>query len=461
MCCTTAYGQSDYSVVFLSIGVEHYAKPEGRRDSPSAIAFSNPPSGAHSANRVAYQLAQRSAVWGLKLVDDPNHLITREDIWGAVNEAASAASQLENPLLVVYYNGHGLGEGLGFGHFLIPGDFVGPYPFIDLVDAEEHQVVSVLGILELIANAGLPYLVLLDTCYDADEQTFKNTMAPDVEELGRSVTNILRALNSQYAAVTASEPTSGVQSLADPNPRLSHKTIGPLARRLLITMDQLGSGEIPVQALVDRLASASLDTETQVARVQPPDHSWLGLLPAVGEPASFKTRLGTGMKANFAPLDSVIAEEKQEEEEGQSTQLQLTPQPRYAKVALKAGSFGANRPASFGQINDDTDIVFSTHLRNAADFSTADSDVSSFSYDFPRNMIAKLPSAFSFGGVDRFDDRPGVGLSFRGMTCDVASGEASNVIATFQSDVLQTLSMNFSVVCSNGVTAEGTMDVVW
>lgn len=457
---TQSYAKSEQNLVFLSIGTENYAKLDDRSKSPSAKVFSNPPSGRHSSSRMAYRLAQR-AKWGLELSDDTGHFVTRDDIWTAVRDALSKAKEYENPVFVLYYNGHGLGEGLGYGHFLIPGDFVGPYPFQDLVEAEEHQVVSVLGILELIDKAGIPSLVLLDTCYEADDQRFEDTLVPEIESFGNDVANILKALNSQYPAITASEPTSVAESIADPDPRLAHKSVGPLARRFLMAIQGLGAGDIQIRELVAQLQSTSLDKETKKARVQPQDYEWVGVLPKEKRSINFLRRLGTGTSANVEVLDRVISEEQEEAEQGLITHFALSEQPTYAKVSLKANSFGNGRPASFGQVNDETNIVFTTALRNAADFATADSDVSSFSYDFPKKMVSNIPSEFPLSGFDRFDDKPGIGVSFRGTSCDVMRGEAKNVVTTFEKGVLQTLAMDFSVICTGGLAAEGTMDVVW
>ncbi len=457
---TQSYAKSEQDLVFLSIGIEKYAKLGEHAQSPYAKAFSNPPSGRHSASRMAYQLAQR-AMWGLELKDDSSHFITRGNIWDAVRDALSKAKEYDNPIFVLYYNGHGLGEGLGYGHFLIPGDFVGPYPFQDLVEADEYQVVSVLGILELIDRSGIPSLVLLDTCYEAGDQRFEDTLVPEVEAFGNDIANILKAWNSQFPAVTASEPTSVAESITDPDPRLSHKSVGPLARRFLIAIQDLGTGDIQISELVAQLQSVSLDKETKKARVQPQGYEWIGVLPKVKEPINFLRRLGTGTTANVEILDRLMSEEEEEAEQDLGTYFTLSEQPTYAKVALKVNSFGNGRPASFGQINGETDLVFTTTLRNAADFTTADSDVSSFSYDFPKEMVSNIPSEFSLSGFDRFDDKPGMGLSFRGTTCKVTRGKAKNVVATFDKGILQTLAMDFSVICTSGLTAEGTMDIVW
>ncbi|MGF1731238.1 hypothetical protein [Photobacterium kasasachensis] len=457
---TQSYAEPEQDLIFLSIGIENYARLGERAKSPSAKEFSKPPSGRHSASRMAYRLAQR-AKWGLELRDDAVHFVTRENIWSAVREALSKAKEYDNPLLVLYYNGHGLGEGLGYGHFLIPGDFVGPYPFQDLVEADEHQVVSALGILELIDKAGIPSLVLLDTCYEADDQRFEDTLVPEIESFANDVANILKAMNSKYPAVTASEPTSVAESITDPEPRLSHKSVGPLARRFLIAIQGFGAGNIQIRELVAQLQSTSLDKETKKARVQPRGYEWVGMLPKEKQPIRFIHRLGTGTTANVELLDRVIFEEQEEAEQGLGTHFALSEQPTYAKVALKANSFGNGRPASSGQVNDETDLVFTTALRNSADFVTADSDVSSFSYDFPMNMVNNMTSEFALSEFDRFDDKPGLGLSFRGTTCEVTKGKAKNVVATFEKGVLQTLAMDFSVICASGLVAEGTMDVVW
>ena len=457
---TLTEARAEQDVIFLSIGVENYAEIESRAESPSTRMFSNPPSGRHSARRMAYKLAQR-AKWGLELSDDANHFVTRQNIWDAVQDTLSKAKEFDDPFVVLYYNGHGLGEGLGFGHFLIPGDFVGPYPFQDLVEADEHHVVSVLGILELVDKAGIPSLVLLDTCYEANDQLFENTLAPEIESIGNDVANILKVLNSQYPAVTASEPTSVAESIVDPEPRLSHKTVGPLARRFLIATQSLGTGNIQIRDLVKQLQSDTLDKATKSARVQPSDYQWGGMLPKQNKPIQFIRRLGTGIGANVEILDRVIVEEQKEAKQGLSKYFELTEQPIYAKVKLKANSFGDSRPESTGQVDDETDLVFSTALRNAADFATADSDVSSFSYDFPIGMVNEMPSEFTLSSFDRFDNKPGIGLSFRGTACEVTEGYAKNVVTTSVEGVLQTLAMNFSVKCDGGLSAEGSMDVIW
>lgn len=450
----------EYDVVFLSIGVENYATLGEKKELNGTREFSSPRSGKHSASRIAYQLSLR-AKWGMMLSDDSERFITRNDVWSAVHETLSVLEKYDNPLLVLYYNGHGLGEGLGYGHFLVPGDFIGPYPIQDLVEAEEEQLVSVLGILDAIDKAKIPSLVLLDTCYEAESKAFNNTLVPEVEQLGQDVTNILKTLNSQYPAITASQPTSLASTVNDPYPKLSKKSIGPLARRFLMALERSAAVEVSVSDLITQILSETLDQQTEVPRAQPKGHKWKGALPKPRESIQLIQRVGSAKVPNFEILDRGVAEQKADVEAGQSTHFSLSEQPTYAKVSLVADSFGKGRPASSGQIDDPTDLVFTTTLKNAADFATGDSDVSSFSYDIPAHLIDQVPSTFRLHAFDRFDDKPGLGMSFRGTSCEVVKGEAKNVVVTSEDGVLQTLAMDFSIECLNGSFAEGTMDVVW
>jgi hypothetical protein len=261
----TACAQAPFGIYFLAVGSTSYIQPS----SAGEHGFETLPGANASAKLVADILTRSGAKGGIVLTSGQSTYVSRADFMQALSAVGAQlkAGRPANPLLVVYFAGHGISEGIAWNHFSVPGNFVYGAPLDRLdIEAMARHTIHAAGIADEIEKFGVPYLLLLDTCYSGTAANFKSPVlsATAIRNLS-DVAAILRFTNEFHQAnpvIFSARPGTEVPLAPDPrNP--DRQSLGPLARRLLLLFQSVDAGgnSLSLSALVSRLTSPSLDPQ--------------------------------------------------------------------------------------------------------------------------------------------------------------------------------------------------------
>ena len=291
------------SLYFVAVGSSDYveAAPEAGARGVRNIAGANT-----GARELATRLTQGGALFGVVLTSTRDRFVRTGDVWAAVDAAAARmkADRRLNPLLVVYFAGHGISEGVGWNHFSLPGDFTyrGELARLD-VEGLAKATLHAAAIAERLKAVGVPYLLILDTCYEGQEAGFESPVlsGPAIEGL-RNVAEILRFMNQfrqEEPVVFSTVPgtvVSTVQNPANPN----GVAVGPLARRAILLLEAAAQDrrDVSLDAFVRGLTSRTLDQLTTPAVTwATPAPWWSGILVRNrATPGIVQTRTGTATR---------------------------------------------------------------------------------------------------------------------------------------------------------------------
>jgi hypothetical protein len=336
-----ACAQEGFDVFYVAIGSgaymgSHVAGVMGLRSIPGA---------AKSAKAVADLLQRGGSAYGITLVSDGSHFVGRDDI---VNALARVLEEIRTthprrPLFVVYFAGHGLSDGFTWDHFSLPGNVVyrgvpssvAGSPSIAMLNLTLHAATLV----NWLRGANLPFLVLLDTCYEGDKREFywkdvipetaetasecasdssgicaelKKRLAPlhkfdiQMQEMAKGLNEMLVKFRTgnrfadTYPVLFSTEPGRTVTTVADPFDQddPGALAVAPLARRaMLILAPALERGEsLSLEGFVHRMTSPAFDAPRTGPAVTfsviPKDASLL-LISKASRHGRSESRLGT------------------------------------------------------------------------------------------------------------------------------------------------------------------------
>jgi hypothetical protein len=262
---TAASAQAPFNTYFLAVGSTSYIKPGSGEH-----GFETLPGANASARLVADILGAHGAAGGIVLTSAERAYVSRTDFMQAL---AAVGAQLKaarptNPLLVVYFAGHGISEGIAWNHFSVPGNFVYGPPLDRLdIEAMAGHTIHAAGVADELDKLGVPYLLLLDTCYFGRAADLSSPiLSPTALRNLSDVAGILRFTNEFHQpnpVVFSARP--GTQVPLAPDPRdPDRKSLGPLARRLFFLSQSADAngGVLALSGLVAWLASSALDAGT-------------------------------------------------------------------------------------------------------------------------------------------------------------------------------------------------------
>lgn len=245
------YTAQEFDVFYLAVGNAHYEnRVEKFKENYSPFC---PVGGARRSARYVGELLERRAnAKGLILRSEGNNLLSKENILNAVIELIKTVnhSDAENPLIVFYYCGHGVSEGIAWSQFLVPGDFtekpidLSTNPLAIELDILSEKLIYLGEITDLFEDSSIPYFCLIDACYETqieDFSTLDKWFNPSTVELFKETSEVLRFMNEYHQSkpvIFATQPGASVKTVTDPNLPEGVK-IGPLCRRLILIEKQL------------------------------------------------------------------------------------------------------------------------------------------------------------------------------------------------------------------------------
>ena len=277
-----------FDVYFLAVGSSTYVVPS----SPTLHGFTRIPGAAKSAHLVGDRLLAGGARYGVVLTSPPDAFISLKNVDAALDRVARQISgdRPSTPLLVFYFAGHGMAEGVGWNHFSIPGDLVytGDPARLD-VEALTNYTLHAATLADRLDKLHIPYLVILDSCSEGEPARFDSpVLTAQASRSLSAVADVLRAINEfrqESPVIFSTAPGTVVQVVQDPTDP-EGTLIAPLARRLLLLLDRsTRSGRAASLGDVVRgLVSASLDPMTKPAVSHAtPCPSWDGVLFQPGD----------------------------------------------------------------------------------------------------------------------------------------------------------------------------------
>jgi hypothetical protein len=261
-----AIAQIRFQTFFLSVRNSQYIQPR----IPGVHGFGEL-SGANSSARVVADILSRNgAVAGITLTSGGGRYVGKPDFDSALAAVARRmqAARAANPLLVVYFVGHGISEGIAWNHFSVPGNFVygAPLTRLDVEELASHTI-HAASVADDLDKLRVPYVLLLDTCYEGQPASFTSPVlsAEAIRNL-QSVAGILRYIDEFHTpnpVIFSAEPGSEVPLAPDPRAP-DQSSLGPIGRRLLLLSSRVAASgtNLRLSSMVAQLTSASLDPAT-------------------------------------------------------------------------------------------------------------------------------------------------------------------------------------------------------
>lgn len=263
---STSTASERFDVYVVAVGSSHYAGT-----SEAEVRGLNPISGANkSAREVAERLLRGGARGGVLLTSDPRGLVSTEDVESAIERTAEQILRdgSDRPLLVFYFAGHGVSEGVGWNHFSLPGTFLFSGRLSDqTVEGLASAGLPASKIVEKLDRTGARYMIVLDTCYEGQPAEFDTPVlsGPAVESL-KAIADILRFVNEfrqENPVLYAVAPGALARTVQDPF-RPNSTVVAPIARRLMIVLDRAERDAVSLTLadVVRELGSPALDPMT-------------------------------------------------------------------------------------------------------------------------------------------------------------------------------------------------------
>jgi hypothetical protein len=302
LCCRAGIPQP-YQVFFVSIGSGWYVNPREN----DVHGFSRIPGANKSAKIIADTLVAGGAVYGIDLTSNDQAFVTVPDMYKAIQLVADkmVAAKPQRPLFVFYFAGHGMSEGIAWSHFSIPGDFAYRGDAANLnIEGLSNSTLYAGALVDELQKLHVPFLVMLDNCYDGKERPFESSVLSAVATRNlKDVGAILRAMNEfrdTYPVIFSTTPGKSVLTVVNPLEPNSQVTIGPLARRFsLSVLPALDKGRpISLDTFLGNMVSQGLDTLTNPAVTHSPVPEGANAFFLVHNASkhSIDERLGTGTR---------------------------------------------------------------------------------------------------------------------------------------------------------------------
>lgn len=301
-----AAGRDKFDVYYLVIGSEHYvgAAAPGVNSLPTIDGMRK------SALAVAGVLDGGGSAFGITLLSDSKHFVSVRDIDTGLNALVKRVrdDRPAKPLLVFYFAGHGVSEGVAWNHFSLPGNFAYRGSLgAQTVEGLAKVTLHASELVDRLEKGGVPFLLLLDTCYEGKPESFRSPVltGPAVESL-RATAAVLRFMNEFHEAgqvLFSTQPGTTVSPSPDPrDPDPKTTGVAPLARRFLLIAGRVRLSQQPLSLgeFVTNMVSPDLDPATGPAVT----HSQLApqgdFLLSIPEPVKGRRVEMTGTATNAA-----------------------------------------------------------------------------------------------------------------------------------------------------------------
>ena len=447
-------------VFVLSIGSGDYAEAENS----GVFAFADNDAAYLGARRVARTFRVGGARHVLQLLGRDGEYLSAADIYTAIDDIAAKArdSGAVDPILIVYFSGHGFSERLGYNLFLAPGDLIIPRAALDLdktittvrdVEGVRVRAPTVLALKETLDATRIPYFLILDTCFETDanlDLEGLRLVSEEAADLTRNVSDIIRFLNlprGPHPVVFSAPP--GTLALPEKDPIDGKSFIAPMARRLVLAAQAAeASGDtLDLAELVRAL------THNEKKFGKNPGVTWFDgsfetgsiLAPGADAQASMDRRRGTANAAQLCCQESVSGPAPDAETVTWAVVGEVAFHPDGEDFVTGGQPFEARFEP------DEVTVWEVTQKSLAIDVDLDDGRRFSLALSVPGNAFAPgfFPQVQRHGFTEA--DRPGMSVSIEGSACNEVAG-AFELMAVENDKVgeLRTLDVELRQICDGG-----------
>lgn len=453
-----ATAEIDYDVFVLSIGSGDYVDAIDSND----FAFADNDAAYIGARDIARMFRDGGARHVIQLLGRDGEHISIEDIESTVDDIIALSRTSSNPFLVVYASGHGFSESFGFNLFLAPGDLLIPKEVIEADGRQISNVVDVVGVSERaptvlslkekLEEAGTPFLLIMDTCYETDGQldlSGLRNLSDALSRLAEDTSDIIRFMNlprGPYPVVFSAPPGMLAQAVKDPNS--PNKSFAPMARLMLLAAEKAKMRGVPLDSfsLVQAMTSRDIVTE-QLEGV-----TWFNgsfaqgsiLDPDAAEQASMDQRRGTSYSAQRC-CEAARTNNDTEDKGGVGVFGKVDFRPDGKDFVTGGQSFVA-------EFKED-EVTLWEIAPNTVSIDVALADGRSFSVAVktPNPRFARGPLLQAQRHAFADEERPGLTITLEGNGCNEIDGAVDVTNVDYDaSQVLQLLAFDVRQKCDDG-----------
>ena len=447
-------------VFVLTMGSGDYADAE----SPGVFAFEDNDAAYLGARRVARTFRDGGARYVLQLLGRDGEYLSATDIYTAIDDIADEArdSGAADPILIVYFSGHGFSDNFGYSLFLAPGDLIIPYEALVLdktittvLDVESVAVRAPTGLVlkERLDATGIPYFLILDTCFETDANLnleALRSVSEQVADLSRDVSDVLRYLNlprGPHPVVFSAQP--GTLALPEQDPIDGNSFIAPLARRLVLAAQAAEASRETLD--LAELVRALTHNEENFGRT--PGVTWFSgsfetgsiLVPGAEEQAGMDRRRGTAYAGQSCCQESGAGLAPDAESVTWAVEGEVALRPDGEDFVTGGEPFEARFEA------DEVMVWDVTQNSLGIDVALDDGRWFSLALSVPGNAFA--PGFFAqvqrHGFTDA--DRPGMSVSIGGNGCNEVTGAFElTAVGNEKGGALRTLDVELRQICDDG-----------
>jgi hypothetical protein len=267
---TLSTAEEPFRLYFIAVGSTIYLKPP----SSDLHGFRELDGMNTSARLVADRLQRSGAIFGVLLTSnvDRRLAVGLPDIKAAIERIRSELQKVpvKDVLLVFYFAGHGISEGIAWNHFSVPGNLVFRGAIGDLsIDELALKTLRAASLVDDLEQLGVRYVVLLDNCYEGTETSFESPFLTGqaIKNLSDTSTTLkfINEFHQGNPVLFSTKPGTAVKPVKDPTD--PHSVVGRLARRLVLTIDDAARshGVVSLADFVHSMTSSTLDPVTSPA----------------------------------------------------------------------------------------------------------------------------------------------------------------------------------------------------
>lgn len=447
-------------VFVLSIGSGDYAEAE----SSGVYAFPDNEAAYLGARRVARVFRDGGARHVIQLLGRDGEYLTAVDIYTAIDDAAAEAraSRAADPVLIVYFSGHGFSETFGYSLFLAPGDLVIPHAALDLdttittvldVEAVAIRAPTGLALKETLDATGIPYFLILDTCFETDTNLDLEALqlvSQTITDLSRDVSDIIRVLNlprGPHPVLFSAPP--GTLALPEQDPIDGYSYIAPMARRLVLAAQAAGAAK----ETLDMAQVVKALTQDDQNLGGEPGVTWFAgsfetgpiLAPGTYAPTSIERRRGTAYAATTCCQESLSGRVPDTETVKWIIEGEVAFHPAGEDFVTDGQSFEARFEAD--------EVTVSEVTENGVEIDVDLEDGSWFSLAISVPGTAFEPGVFVQVQRHGFTEtnRPGMSVSIEGRACNEVAGTFElEAVGKDTDGALRALDVKLRQICDDG-----------
>ncbi len=253
----------------LVVGSRHYLQPPINRNLRGFEEISAADRTVESVTSVLTDLGARRI---LRIISTQTSAISKDDVFNGIKRVLSSieVDRPANPIVIYYFIGHGVWNGLTWDHYSIPGNLVYNPARGELGSIVSNSMAIYTGdVLGALPWTKIPVLLLIDSCQEGSFRTpsknfpWESNIYPATRMVFSSMTNSFFGV----PVVLPGRPGTVSSTVDDPDDPT--KDVGPLARRLSLSVRRIRQkGEVlSVGTIVAGLADPTLDDQTEASDV--------------------------------------------------------------------------------------------------------------------------------------------------------------------------------------------------